>query len=559
MARAWPLALLVLIMSIGVLTHWVALQELQVINGPDIKIHFRWALQFAAALSEGVLYPRWASYSYLGLGDPTFLYIHPLFYYVVAVFNALTGNIWAAILSVGAFTTAATAALTYWVARKHTGAVLALVASGSVAVSPYAFHLAHYQQFLPMHFAMPMLVLFLGILLTVSPRYRIPLTALSLALLILSHILVAFMALVCTGFVILWRAWRLKKDGGRRLLVQHGLSVLLGLALSAIYLVPAMTTQQLVSPGGWYVPIYLDWRNAFLLQYLTLPSFGFRWFHLQWTIPLLTVLASVLSGYFLWLARSNRSASWQCAGEMLAVALLALSLGSEISYPLWENLETLRRLQFPLRFLQIACIASVFSLVWAATIVLPSNKKLVAVTLGAFLVGSLAMLALLERQYLAESKSASTVAAVSKEQNGQPEMKPATAGGNWKKYLDQGGWAADCANLNLQCINGLSNTHHKVWVVEAQTDVESIRLPIFWFPGWTFLVDGLTVSPSVDPETGLPIIALKLGKTTIEALWVGIPQERIGLGVSLVTLLIIISMLFFIKNRYPKENAFDVA
>lgn len=558
MTKVRLLPLLVLVMSMGMLTHWVAFHGPQVIDGPDIKIHFRWALQFAAALSEGVLYPRWASYSYLGLGDPTFLYMHPLFYYAVAAFDAVMGSLWTAILVVGAVSTAATAAVTYWFARKYTTATLAIAAAAAMAFSPYAFHLAHYQQFLPMHFAMPMLVLYLGVVSSVSSQQRVPLTAVSLASLVMSHVLAAFMALICSALIVLLRAMR-ERDTGLRLLLRHGLGVLLGLALSAIYLLPALTTQQLVTPAGWYAPVHLDWRNAFLLQYLTLPATGFRWFHLQWTIPLLTVLACGLAGCFLWLANSKNSDSWRRALEMLAMAVLALLLGSEISYPLWEHSAILRRLQFPLRFLQVACVASIFALVWSAACLVQARKKMVWIMIGAFLAGSVAMLGALERQYAAEAKPVLAVAAPGNAQRGQAEMKPATAGNGWRKYLDQGGWETDCFRLQLSCDRTVSGTHHKVWVVEATSDIQGFRLPIFWFPGWKFLVNGEVVTPSVDPDTGLPMIALRRGKTTVEAIWVGISQERMGEAISLVALLTILGMLFAKRNPGWERDSTHVA
>lgn len=558
MTKVSPLPLLVLVICMGMLTHWSALHELQVINGPDIKIHFRWALQFSAALSEGVLYPRWASYSYFGLGDPTFLYVHPLFYYVVAIFNALTGSIWSAILVVGALSTAATVALTYVFVRRNTTADLAIAAAGAMAISPYAFHLAHYQQFLPMHFAMPMLVLYLGVISSASTPYRIPLTAVSLALLVMSHVLAAFMALICTAPIILWRAMR-KRETGLPLLIQHGVGVLLGLALSAIYLLPALTTQQLISPEGWYVPIHIDWRNAFLLQYFTLPSFGFRWFHLQWTIPLLTVLTCGLSGHFLWMSKSAKNDSWWLAGEMLAIAFLALLLGSEISYPIWEHAGILQRLQFPLRFLQVACIASVFALAWSASCVVQVKRKRVWIAIGAFLLGSTAMLGALEHQYVAEARPALEVATPGTAQRGQPEMKPATAGNAWRKYIDQGGWEAECDTLNLICLRSVDRTHRKVWQLETIKNIQSARLPMFWFPGWRFLVNGEAITPTVDPGTGLPMIELQPGTTVVQADWVGIPQERGGLVIFLLALLTIVWLLFANRSRREKQRLVDVA
>jgi uncharacterized membrane protein len=549
---------LVLVIFLAALTHGVALYGPQVIDGPDVKIHYRWALQFAAALSEGVWYPRWASYSYFGLGDPTFLYIHPLFYYFVAAFDLVLGNIWNSILAVGAASSAATAVITYWLSRRYASTRFALVAAVAMAISPYCFHLAHYQQFLPMNFSMPFLVLFLGIVSSRDARYRVTLTAMSLALLVMSHVLAAFMALICTSVLILLRAAR-QRQIALPLLFQHAIGVLLGLTLSAIYLFPALTTQQLVSPTGWYVPIHLDWHNAFLLQYFTLPAFGFRWFHLQWTIPLLTILACAISAYFLWLGKLTANNSWHWAMEMLAVACLALLLGSELAYPLWEHIEILRRLQFPLRFLQIASITAIISLIWSATCVETMRKRTVWVSTGIFLMASIAMLAALERQFAIEAKPVLTIAAPGHTQRGQPEMKPASVGDDWHKFLDEGGWEAECASRNVACTRSIDRTHHKKWEVETALATDAFRLPIFWFPGWEFLINDKIVMPTINSDTGLPTINLQPGKTTVEARWKGIPQEQIGGALSIGAFVTLAWLMLSTRRRQRKIGADHVA
>lgn len=530
-------AYLALVLCLGTVAHLAAMQGPYVIDGPDAKIHFRWALQFAAALSEGTLYPRWASYSYLGLGDPTFLYIHPLFYYATAAIKTFVSNFWHAVLGVAAVSSAASTLITFWFVRKRSSDGVAIVAAGTIALSPYCFHLAHYQQFLPMHFAVPALIVFIGATASDDSPYRVPTIAASLAFLTMSHVLAAFMALICTSVVVLLRAIRQPSKAVLEF-VQHGVGVFLGLALSAIYLLPALTSQNLISPAGWYEPVYLDWHNAFLFQFLTLPSFGFRWFHLQWTIPLLTLLACLAAGYFLWITRVTADGSWWRAAEVLGVATIALVLGSEISYPLWEYSSILRRLQFPLRFLEIASIASVFSLAWSGSIAMQKAKGQVWAVLTMFIAGSAVMLAALEHNFLSEAKPALSVAAPANSLPGQPEMKPASAGTGWLHFVKQGGWRTECAKLNVDCSEVVRKTHDRTWTIDTR-EPTWVRLPLLWFPGWQFVVNDKVVTPKVDSETGLPIIEARAGKTTIRATWVGIFQERLGTAASLAALLAI--------------------
>lgn len=133
-------------------------------------------------------------------------------------------------------------------------------------------------------------------------------------------------------------------------------------------------------------------------------------------------------------------------------------------------------------------------------------------------------------------------------------MKPATAGAGWRQYLDRGGWMADCANLGLACTSVQNEGQHKIWAVERQGGTtETVRIPVFWFPAWQFSVDGKALTPAVDALTGLPEIPLSLGKTVIEARWVGLPQEHIGLAVSGVSLLLL-GGLVLVACRLPRPR-----
>jgi hypothetical protein len=51
----------------------------------DLLVHLQWSDQFLSALRDGVPLPRWAHASVNGLGDPTFVYYQPLFYYLVVL------------------------------------------------------------------------------------------------------------------------------------------------------------------------------------------------------------------------------------------------------------------------------------------------------------------------------------------------------------------------------------------------------------------------------------------------------------------------------------------
>ena len=550
-AKHWGLVVAILVVSF--LTHIPALIEPSVISGPDVRIHYQWAIQFAASLSEGVIYPRWASFSYLGLGDPTFLYIHPLFYYTVAVIQTLTRETWTALLWTSVIATSLASLLSYFALRHAIGEWLAVITAILISLSPYTFHLTYYQQFLPMSFALPALVGYLATLVLPSGKRRILLVAITVGLLVVSHILTAFMALLVSGPVVLTRAARSQRSEAVRILLDYGVGVALGLGLVGIYLFPALTSQTLITPEGWYAPVHLDWRNAFLFQALTLPSFGFRWFHLQWSIPLITLFFILFSSAALWKTRQVKDFRWWLGSELVAIATLALLLGSEVTYPLWANLEIFKRLQFPLRLLGIASPAAIMGFGVACSLLNQARSGRWAKT-GVFtaLALSIVMLGTLEYRFTQEAHPVAEIAKPSRIYKGRPEMKPATAGHAWNDYVQQGGFVEECRTLAVECQFIREDTHDKAWQIRSDQDAPiRLRLPLFWFPGWEVVINGVLTPGRWDEQTGLLTVDVDKGTTVMEARWVGIRAERIGLGISLIALGIFLAMAAsgFIRDR----------
>lgn len=535
--------LLAVLAVLALAVHAISLHGFQVRDGSDVKIHARWAFQFIQALQEGTLYPRWAGYSYFGLGDPTFVYIHPLFYYAAAAINTVTHDAWRSLILLIGLTNIATAWAVFFVGRRFAPVGVAFLVAVGVSFSPYAFHLSQYQQFLPMYFATPALVLFLGAVTLSGPRRRIPATALSLALLTGSHILVAFMALLCTGMSMLWRLASQRRAAVGSVL-QHAVGVALGLGIVAIYLLPALTSQHLITPDGWHDDDTLDWRNCFLLQYWTLPPKGPRLAHLQWTIAMLTVLAWIAAAWLMRRAAPAAGGRGHRAGELLVMAATALLLGSELAWPLWEHLAVLRKVQFPMRFLQPAAIAAAMALAWAAALAWERQRRTALAVLGGFIAASALLLAAMEYRLSKELVPGSSLVELNHALLGQVEMKPATAGKAWRDYVQRGGMAAECREQGLRCTPTLERTHARAWTVEAPAaGTRPLHLPLFAFPGWSYKVNGQPATLPVDADNGLPWITPAAGKTTVEAVWTGLPQERLGAGVSLAALAALLAVV----------------
>ena len=74
----------------------VTLLSEHVIYSVDFVIHYQWVTQFFNALVEGTVYPRWMPLANFGLGEPSFIIVHPAYYYIVSLLKALGLDLWTA-------------------------------------------------------------------------------------------------------------------------------------------------------------------------------------------------------------------------------------------------------------------------------------------------------------------------------------------------------------------------------------------------------------------------------------------------------------------------------
>jgi hypothetical protein len=214
-------------------------------------IDWVWADQFTAELRRGVIYPRWLPQSHDGLGAPVFYFYPPMAFWLTGLFGLLGASTYGSILL--AFATALAGSgvamfhwLKGWTERPLFGALLYMIA-------PY--HLCQFYlrgamaEFVA--FAMVPLVA-LAMRRCAEGRSAVPL-ALAYAALIMTHLPAAL--LVSLLFVAPYALWLAREHPWPALVVRLGAGFALGLGLAAIYLVPALTLQELTAMAKlWSAP-----------------------------------------------------------------------------------------------------------------------------------------------------------------------------------------------------------------------------------------------------------------------------------------------------------------
>ncbi len=541
-AAAW---LLLLAVSL-----WLySLVSLRLPRQNDTLIHLRWAEQFVAALREGWLLPRWAHASIGGLGDPTFLYYQPLFYYITSAFSlaglraehALLCAAMVPFLLLGLV-------LRFGILRAYPCRKAVLAASFVVAC-PALYFVAAYVGAFPWALSLPFSVLFAVESTREQPRPgRL---AILLCLVCLSHLLSGLMTLASVGLArILFTS---ASPRGAAAHLRWGAGCALGLGLAGFFLYPAITQLHLINPDGWVQGVNYDWRRAFALPTITYFLHGFRWFTIQVPFALIALALCVL-------ALSPAAGPADTPGKILAgrlawIAAAALALGSELAYPLYAAIAPLRKLQFPYRFLFLALLLANLALViqlnegaWRHW-----RRPARAAALG-LVLAQLAIQLHLQWDVVRRGEKLPAREVFMTGRFGQPEYIPAVRGDGWKRYLETGGFAGECARLGVACGDTVRGTHAFSTRVSSPSPA-GIRLPLLAFPAWRVTVDGRPVPLRADAGTGLVRVDLGPGGHLVATSWSRMRAEVTGWWISALSGLLLAASWILERRRTSRRTA----
>jgi hypothetical protein len=517
----------------------------------DVKVHLRWADQFYAAVHEGWWLPRWAHASLNGLGDPTFLYYQPLFYYLTSIFAMLGAPLPYWLLLGGVTIYVLSGLVLYRYFLRCYPPYRSALAVMFVLASPPVFFLATQMSAFPWVLSFPFSILFVAE--SMRDRPRVARLAILIALVCLSHILSAMMTLLCTGLARLIFAFPDRKT--IRAHLAWGTGIALGLGLTAFYLYPALTQLSLITPGGWTNGTGYDWRRNFAFPVITFFQYGLKWAGPQWTLAVLTPILAVLT---LLPLRGMRLSPMAITARRLAiVALAAAALGSELAYPLYAVFTPLHKLQFPYRFLflgsLLASVAFVIQLNEGAWSRWSKTVRTVAVLLFMIYFGQLAIL---EWKLLSGGTRLPDREEVMTGRFGQPEYLPAVARPAWKHYADRGKLEGECRRLEIECREVRHRTHD-FSVTITTTKRISVRLPMFAFPAWQATVDSQVHAYAVDEGTGMIQMDLPAGRHLVALRWVPLPAETVGKWISAAAFCLLLGVLLVGRRSYHAARQLD--
>ena len=514
----------------------------------DLMLYVTGAYSFAQALGEGQVIPRWVDMANMGLGEPTFFFFSPLYYYVSAAVSPLVGDVWLATRVVSFLTAWGIGWVAYLIFRRLGAPGAGMIAGICLQVAPImAFYMVKSIQSYP-NMLLGLLIVYCYLLYDHRQAFIDLRPGLLAGLMFTTHALNGSTILMCffvgAGLAILLRWDDMPARIGR--LIGFGLSASLGVGLAMFHLLPAAIVGDHVTPG-W---THRDLSTAMFFPVKQFFGAEIRWFTLQWTIPLLLLLlnAAATNGYLRLPDRGRPLAA--LALPCLLAGWTGLFIGSSFAVPIWEVVTPLQMLQVGGRFMiaitlfSLLGCAAVLALTRAAKLVW--SARLAALALA---ISCLAGFTLLGKYAFVDATPAAVSVAPGDTRAGANYFLPAHAKpAGFNAYLEAGGLDAACAAADAQCTPQRTAVHDKSWLVATDQPV-SLRLPVFYFPGWAMTVDGTPATVAPDPDTGLISVSLPPGRSLVRVYWTHADFERLAMAISAGTVVLMLGILVYRRIR----------
>ena len=557
---------------------------------------------FDASIRDGALWPRWAMHHTQGLGYPTFLIQAPLGFYVAEIFVLLGLSITMSVKLAWLVGTLAGAwgiyrLTVYWLGDhaiaewraggadgpRLDGVRLAAVASG-LLYTYFPYHLV--DLYVRAALADTLLLAWVPWLIYVFDRLlvlgsapgwprRLGVAALVLAGTLLTHAfaLLSIAPLVVTLVIFrLAQRWRQHGFPWRETLLA-GAGGALALLIYAIFLVPLLVegrylNQQVYVSGGY------DYRDHFVQvgQFLS-PYWGFGYSDdpvgandgMPFQLGLVQVVLALVALFTMRRAERARAEM----GYLLVLGVGLLFVMSPLARPLWDAVPPLAVIQFPWRLLALS--GFVFSALGGLALwnLLPSALPGVRPEGGLVVMGALAILA--SYPYIQANLSPvepwrEDGRAVYQFEREHPDMfgyttwvtQPFTttvlsAAYASPDYVEHHGDAPADGRLEITAgtgsvVESYVGGSSAGGVVAMQTP-GTVRINVYYFPGWMVSVDGQPVEPGIDPTFAALSIDLPAGEHRIDARFGETPVRSGAMVVSALTLALCLGLVVWRGNE----------
>ncbi|MGD1021352.1 MAG: 6-pyruvoyl-tetrahydropterin synthase-related protein [Candidatus Sulfotelmatobacter sp.] len=501
-------------------------------SGHDVEFHLYSWLEVLSQWKHGIVYPRWAALAHFAYGEPRFIFYPPASWTLGAALSAIFPWIVVSDIYIWLVLVAAGASM-FLLARQWLDRRDATFAAVLYAVNPYHLVIVYWRSAFAELLASSLLPLLLLLLLRTEEKGRR--ATIFLAFLLAGSWLInapaAVMVHYSLALLIVVIAWLRRSP---RVVLEGLVAAVLGTALAAFYLLPAVYEQkwvniaQAVSAGSRPLDNFLFIHttdadhDAFnrLISWVAVAEIA------------LTIAAA-------WAARRWRSRSselwYLLAGWAGLCALLMLS----ISNPLWNVLPKLRFMQFPWRWM--LCLGIPFTMLTAMGV-----RRWWA--RAALYFAMLAVIAVGWQHFQAPWWD-------NKADLREMQDNMATDGAGYEGVDEYTPAGADPSVVDKDArrvtVDGPAHAAIRVseWGAERKqftaemSAPDQLALHLFNYPAWRVEVNGREVQAGSREGTGQMLIPVEMGENRVQIVFVRTWDRTVGAWISLLAIILAVLLL----------------
>ena len=547
----------------------------------DASFHSAWYSHFSKQLWSGDLYPRWLTEMNGGLGSPVFFFYPPAPYFFTSLLRPLFPNDPTGLHQLGVAASAALIAsgvTAYLWLRNLADPTAALLAAILYMAMPY--HLAA-DLYVRASFAeywtfvwMPLILYFVH-RLTAGRKLALVGMAISWALLMMTHLPTT---LIFSVVPFCYAAWLAPENQKLKTIGLTFVAAILGVGLAAIYLVPALTTQQFVLVNRMTTG-YFSYANWLFFTKFSL------WQDDKVTMLLLVADMLVIATCAFVLIRSTHDSRTKKLGRFwYGLAILSALMMTQLSKPVWFAVPVLQRIQFPWRFNSLLALATAGLLAMAIS-GLKRNRG--SALFAAKIIGLVLMIVWIPvtvwkaSTVFPQTNPVQREIAIRQEEFDQsrdpPEYRPRwsqpTAAIDWEASVDEELWIrlmkTDIESLLQRAgsspghppqpmiIEGTGRAEIKArkpreidLLVNTSTDVK-LTVPQFYYPYWHAQLSGASTELAVTPSQpdGLIDLFVPAGNHLVQLQLKRSTPEQVGMIISLISLVGVVILACFATLR----------
>ncbi len=308
--------------------------------GHDAYVHLNWLDQFTRLSSQGIAYPKWLPDSFGGFGAPTFYFYPPLVYWLANCFHCIGISSASTLYQCVQLSFSFLSVFTCFILLRQQNGTRLRALTGALLYSFLAYHFCdvYVRDALTEHAALTFLPL-------IFLRFPNKLRALAVysfgwSCLLLTNLPIAYLSVISV-LVVLFARHAFKE------IPTHIAAILIAIATSAIYLLPAFGLRGLIHQRHLFdLPMH---TSQFGFTLLDLFQRHFDWLRI---LSIATVIAGIICFFAMLKNSDDESRAWKW--------LIAIAIFFQIPFvssPLWHLVPGMPFVQFSWRWNGILLLA----------------------------------------------------------------------------------------------------------------------------------------------------------------------------------------------------------